>query len=188
MKQLLLGILNKFVILQAIHSAARVTEVDLCRKNQKADQDLMLGASLPRHFTELSDELEGTQDLTNFYNNVREFLAKLVHSAVKRLSMEDTVLNDLVWLDPAERVSSTVSMVRRLATVHFKNFVPEEKQDQLKEEFCLNQTTKDLPDCVTFHQTDVDVYWVRLGSLSQVHQNYMDFSLILKVFIVHSSR
>ena len=83
MNQLLLGILNKFVIPQAIHSAPRVLDVDPCRKNQKADQDLMLGASLHSYLTELSDELEGTQDLIDFYNNVREFLAKLVDSTVK---------------------------------------------------------------------------------------------------------
>ena len=154
MNQLFLGILNKFVIPQAIHSAVRVTEVDPCRKTQKPDQDLMLAVSL-----------EGTQDLTNFYNNVGAFLAKLVHSAVKRLPLENTVLNDLAWLDPAERLSSTVSMVGRLATVHFKNFVPEEKQDQLEEEFCLYQITKDLPDCITFHQTDVNVYWGKIRDL-----------------------
>ena len=153
------------MIPQAIHSASRILDVDPCRKNQKADQDLMSGASLHSYLSEMSDELEATQDLTDFYNNVREFLAKLVHSAVKRLPMKDTVLNDLVWLDPAERVSSTVGMVRRLATGHFKNFVPEEKLDQLEEEFCLYQTTKDLPDDIALHQTDVDVYWGRIGKL-----------------------
>ena len=50
----------------------------------------------------MSDELEGTQDVTDFYKTVREFLVKLVHRAVKRLPMKDTVLNDLVWLDPPE--------------------------------------------------------------------------------------
>ena len=57
----------------------------------RADQDLMLGSS---HLTEVSDELEGTQDLAAFFNNVREFLAKLVNSAVKRLPLKDPVLND----------------------------------------------------------------------------------------------
>ena len=75
--------------------------IHVYRKNQKADQNLILGASLHRYLTERSDELEGTQD-TGFNNVVREFLGKLVHSAVKRLPMKDTVLNDLVWLDPAE--------------------------------------------------------------------------------------
>ena len=45
-------------------------------------------------------------------------------------------------------------MVRRLAT-NFKNFVPEEKLDQLENEFCLYQTSKDLPDVC---HLDVDVY------------------------------
>ena len=103
--------------------------------------------------------------LTVFYDNIREFLAKLVHSATKRLPMEDSVLTDLVWLDPAEIVSSTVGMVRRLAMGHFKNFVPEEKLDQLEEEFCLYQTTKDLPDDIALRQLDVDVYWGRIGKL-----------------------
>ena len=56
-------------------------------------------------------------------------------------------------------------MVRRLATGHFINFVPEEKLDKLEEEFCLHQTTKDLPDDITLHQADVDVYWGRIGKL-----------------------
>ena len=61
MNQLLLGILNKFVIPQAIYSAPRVSEVDPCRKNQKADEDILLGASLHRYLTEISDKLEGTK-------------------------------------------------------------------------------------------------------------------------------
>ena len=165
MNQLLLGILNKFVIPEAIHSVARVLDVDPSRENQKADEDLMLGASLHRYLTEKNDDLEGTRELTVFYDNIREFLAKLVHSATKRLPMEDSVLTDLVWLDPAERVSSTVGMVRRLVMGHFKNFVPEEKRDQLEEEFCLYQTTKDLPDDIALRQLDVDVYWGRIGKL-----------------------
>ena len=92
------------MIPQAIHSAPQVLDVDPCRENQKADQDLMLGVSLHRYLTEMNDELEGTQELTHFFKNVREFLVKLVHSAVKRLPIRDTVLNDLVWLDPAERI------------------------------------------------------------------------------------
>ena len=72
--------------------------------------------------------------------------------------MKDTVLNNLVWLDPAEWISFTVGMVRRLATEHFTNFVPEEKLDQLEEEFCLYQDTKNLPDDVTIHQTYINVY------------------------------
>ena len=75
MNQLLLGILNKFVIPQAIHSAVRVFDVNPCRENQKSDEDLMLGASSHRFLTEMSEVLEGTQDLTNLYDNVREFLA-----------------------------------------------------------------------------------------------------------------
>ena len=165
MNQLLLGFLNKFVIPEAIHSVARVLDVDPSRENQKADEDLMLGASLHRYLTEKKDDLEGTRELPVFYDNIREFLAKLVHSAMKRLPMEDAVLTNLVWLDPAERVPSTVGMVRRLAMGHFNNFVPEEKLDQLEEEFCLYQTTKDLPDDIALRQLDVDVYWGRIGKL-----------------------
>ena len=63
--------------------------------------------------------------------------------------------------------ATTVDMVRSLATVYFKNvnFVPEEKLDRLEEEFCLYQTTKDIPDDIALHQTDVDVYCGRIGKL-----------------------
>ena len=183
MNQLLLSILNKFVIPQATHSAPQVLDVDLCRENQKADQDLMLGVSLHRYLTEMNDELKGTQELTDFIKNVREFLVKLVHSAVKRLPIRDTVLNDLVWLDPAERISSNVGMVRRLATGHFRNFVPEEKLDQLEEEFCLYQTTKDLPGDISL-QKDIDTYWGMIGKLeSSTSKPYRLLSYFVKCLL-----
>ena len=144
MNQLLLGILNKFILPAAIHSATKITDVNLSRENQKDDDDLVLGSALRIYFTEVDDDLAGTSEPVHFYANVREFLSKLVSSAFKRLPFDDTILNDLVWLDPNERTTSKFSMVKRLAD-RFNHFVPREALDTLEEEFCLYQTTRDLP-------------------------------------------
>ena len=58
-------------------------------------------------------------------------------------------------------------MVRRLATGHFRNFVPEEKLDQLEEEFCLYQTAKDFPGDISLKK-DIDTYWGRIGKLESI--------------------
>ena len=89
--------------------------------------------------------MAGTAELAQFYVHVREILSKLVGSAVKCLPFEDTVFNDLVWLDPNERMTSNLNMVRRLAQL-FTSFVPSEGLDLLEEEFSLYQTTRDLLD------------------------------------------
>lgn len=165
MTQLLLGILNKFILPQAIHAATAITAVDLCQENQKADEDLMFGSALHAYLQGVSDELAGTSELIQFYVHVREFLTKLVESTVHRLPFGDAVLNDIIWLDPRERTSCTVSMVRRLAH-RFSNFVSSENLDVLEEEFCLYQTTRDLPsDLVSQPDIDIDFYWGRLGQL-----------------------
>ena len=74
-------------------------EVNLCQENQKDDDDLMLGSSLHSYLLQEDDSLAGTAQQAQFYVHVHEFLFKLVGIAVKRLQFEDTVLNDLVWLD-----------------------------------------------------------------------------------------
>ena len=57
----------------------------------------------------------GTSKQAQFqYVHVRKCLLKFVESAIKRLPFKETVLNDLVWLDPNER-TPCVSTVRRLA-------------------------------------------------------------------------
>ena len=163
MNQLLLGLLNKFVLPQSIHAATKITEIDLCLENQKDDDDLLLGSVLRSYLLELDDDVAGTSELVQFYVRVRDFLSTLVQSAIKRLPFEDTVLNDLEWLDLNERMTSNVSMVRRLAQ-RFPNFVPTEKRDQLEEEFCLYQTTRDLQEDILYQQ-DIDIYWGRIGKL-----------------------
>ena len=161
MNQLLLGLLNKFILPSA--AAAKITEVNLCRENQKDDNDLMLGSALHSYLLQEDDSLEGTSVLAEFYVHVREFLSKLIESALKRLPFEDTVLNDLVWLDPNERMTSSVSMVRGLAQ-RFASFIPNEGLDLLEEEVCLYQTTRDLPDDI-LQEHDIDIYWGRIGKL-----------------------
>ena len=136
MNQLLLGILNKFVLPSAIHSASKITDINLSRENQKDNEDLVLSSALRLYFTEVEDDLAGTSELVQFYVNVRNFLSKLVTSAFKRLPFENSDLNDLVWLDPTERTTSTFCMVRRLAA-QFNHCVPRESLDTLEEEFCL---------------------------------------------------
>ena len=82
--------------------------------------------------------------MANFYLNVRAVLSKLVTSALKRLPFHDPVIRDVACLDPAERLTSTIGMIRRLIE-RFSNFIPNGKADQIEEEFALYQTTKDLP-------------------------------------------
>ena len=72
MKQLLLCLLNKFIVPQAIHSAQSV--VDISNENQTTDDDLTLGKSLRTYLRE-RDELLGTSDLVNFFVYVRSFLS-----------------------------------------------------------------------------------------------------------------
>ena len=61
--QLLLGILNKLVLPSAIHSASKITDLNLSRENQKDNEDLVLGSALRLYFTEVEDDLAGTSEL-----------------------------------------------------------------------------------------------------------------------------
>ena len=63
MNHLLLGILNKFVLPSAIHSASKITDLNLSRENQKDNEDLVLGSALRLYFTEVEDDLAGTSEL-----------------------------------------------------------------------------------------------------------------------------
>ena len=143
MKQLLLHLLNKFIIPHAIQSASCLNDVDIDRKNQK-DDDLLLGTSVRVHLRKFEDQLLGTEDLANFYLSVHAFLSKLVTSALKQLPFHDPIIRDVACPDPAERLTSTIGMIRRLIE-RFSNFIPNGKADQIEEEFALYQTTKDLP-------------------------------------------
>ena len=163
MNQLLLGILNKFVLPSAIHSASKITDINLSRENQKDNVDLVLASALQLYFTVVEDDLAGTSELVQFYVNVRKFLSKLVTSAFKRLPFENSVLNDIVWLDPTERTTSTFHMVRRLAA-QFHHCVPRESLDTLEEEFCLNQTTRDIPSDI-LSEDQVDIYWGKIREM-----------------------
>ena len=66
MNQLLLGILNKFVLPSAIHSASKITDVNLSQENRKDNDDLVLGSTLRSYLTEVEDDLEGTSELAQF--------------------------------------------------------------------------------------------------------------------------
>ena len=163
MNQLLLGIVNKFILPSAVHSATKIKDVNISPENQKNDDDLVLGSALHSYLTEVDDDLAGTSELAQFYSNVRDFLSKLVTSAIKRLPLEDPILNDLIWLDPIERTTSNFSMVRRL-TDQFNHCIQREDLDNLEEEFCLYQTTKDLPNDIVCEHC-VDIYWGKIGRL-----------------------
>lgn len=102
MKQLLLGIVNKFILPEAVHSASGIADVDLSIANQKSDEELMLGTMTHVYLVEIEDDVLGTSQLTDFYSHVCQFLTGLVQSGVKRLPLQDQVLNDLTWLDPRE--------------------------------------------------------------------------------------
>ena len=169
MKQLLLHLLNKFIIPQAIQSASCLNYVDIDRKNQKQDDDLLLETAVRVHLRKFEDQLLGTADLANFYLNVCAFLSKLVTSALKRLPFHDPVIRDVACLDPAERLTSTIGMIRRLIE-SFSKFIPNGKADQIEEEFSLYQTTKDLPPNILVN-TRVDVFGGeidRIGSKVQL--------------------
>ena len=163
MQQLLLRLLNKFIIPHAIQSASCVTDVDISIANQRQDDDLMIGTSLRAYLRELEDELLGTTELANFYKDVRAFLSKLVTSTLKRLPFDDPVINDIACLDPTERLNSTTGMIRRLMEC-FSNFVPCDKGEQIEEEFALYQTMKDLPPDIPTN-AHIDVFWGKLGKL-----------------------
>ena len=144
MHQLLLPILNKFIVPHVIQSASNVTDVDISIANQRQDDDLTIGTSLREYLRESEDELLGTTDLAKFYHeHVHAVLSKLVTSMIKWLPFDDTVINDIACLDPTGRLTLTTGMIRRLIE-RFPNFVPSGKDEQI-EEFALYQTTKDLP-------------------------------------------
>ena len=108
MQQLLLCLLNKFIIPHAIQS------VDISIANQRQDDDLMIGTSLRAYLRELEDELLGTTEFANFYQDVCAFLSKLITSTLKQLPFDDPVFNDVACLDPTDRLTSTTGMIRRL--------------------------------------------------------------------------
>ena len=143
MKQLLLRLLNKFIIPHAIQSASCITDVDISNGNQRQDDDLMIGTYLRVYLGESKDELLGTAALKNFYLDIRAFFSKMVTSTRKRLPFDDVVLSDIACLDPVERLTSTIGMIRRLIECfsNFKNqddvVVPNEKGEQIEKEFAL---------------------------------------------------
>jgi len=164
MKELLLHLLNKFIVPHAIQSASFITDADTNIKNQRQDDDLMLGTPLREHLREFEDELLGTVDLANFYLHVCAFLSRLVTSALKHLPFDDQVIRDVACLDPAERLTSTTGMIRRLIA-RFSNFIPSGKGEQIEEEFALFQTMKDLPPDILMNSTPVDVFWGKIGRM-----------------------
>ena len=97
MHQLLLRILNKFILPHVIQSASNVTDVDISIVNQRQDDDLTIGTSLRGYLRESEDELLGTTDLAN-YQHVRAFLSKLVTSMIKQLPFDDTIINPVLIL------------------------------------------------------------------------------------------
>ena len=159
MQQLLLRLLNKFIIPHAIQSASCITDVDISIANQRQDDDLTIGTSLRAYLGESEDDVLGTTDLANFYQHVRAFLSKLITSTLKRLPFDDVVINDIA---PTERLTSTTGMIRRLIE-RFSNFIPSGKGEQI-EEFALYQTMKDLPPDIPTN-TRVDVFWGEIGKL-----------------------
>lgn len=88
------------------------------------------------------------------------------------------VLNDLVWLDPCERTTSKFSMVKGLAD-QFNHFVPREALDALEEEFCLYQTTKDLPSDILCEE-QIDLYWGKIGKLKSSTTNSRKFDTLAR--------
>ena len=100
MQQLLLCLLNKFIVPHAVQSASNITHVDISIASQRQDDDLSIGTSLREYLRESEDELLGTTDLTNFYQNVRACLSKLVTSTIKRLPFDDVLINDIACLEP----------------------------------------------------------------------------------------
>ena len=163
MKHLLLRLLNKFILPQAIQSASCITDVDISSCNQRQDDDLMLGTSLREFLRESEDELLGTTDLANFYVHVRAFLSKLVASSLKRLPFDDVVIRDISCLDPTERLTATTGMIRRLLE-RFSNFIPSGKGEEIEEEFALYQTMKDLPLDI-LQTTCADTFWGKIGKI-----------------------
>ena len=183
MQQLLLRLLNKFVIPHAIHSASGINDVDISIANQRQDNDLMIGTSAREYLRESEDKLLGMTDLANFYQHVRAFLSKLVTSTLKRLPFDDPVINSIACLSPEQWLNSTTGMIRSLIE-HFSNFIPSGKGEQIEEEFALYQTIKDLPADVPTN-TRVDVFGEKLVKYNQVQESHLVCSqTLLNVYCV----
>ena len=69
-------------------------------------------------------------------------------------------------------------MVRRLAA-QFNHCVPRESLDTLEEEFCLYQTTRDIPSDI-LSEDQVDIYWGKIGEMKSTTTGSGTFGTLAK--------
>ena len=131
-------------------------------EHQHDDELLAVGLPARTLLTNTEDAIDDCVKAT-FFRDVRSFYCAVVRKMMKIFPFDDTVLADMIVLDPAKRVDLTYAPIVRLAA----RFTPLIDQEVLKEEFedyqLMDDTEVGLEESGV--QKSVDRFWGKVMTM-----------------------
>lgn len=119
-----------------------VTTVDFKdADNQLSDDELGIGTSTKLLLCGLEDDIVGTRKEARFFSSVRTFYETAVSKILAKFPFADETITELAFLDPRNRMKTTVNGLIVLANC-FTTFTADEIDD-LVTEFCDYRATSD---------------------------------------------
>ncbi|XP_077423442.1 zinc finger protein 862-like isoform X2 [Vanacampus margaritifer] len=137
MERLLKKLLVKFVQMEHVKSADSLLAVAVTNRClQHEESRLAVGLGTRALFQDTNEEDEIRQSITpamqaTFFSSVRSFYEAVVTKMIQKFPFENTILSDLVVLDPRKREMLDYTSIVKLAN----KFTPDFDQEQLKDEW-----------------------------------------------------
>lgn len=162
---LLLGLIVRFIKPSAVDDydcPTSILSLDCTkRKNQKSDNDLVIGAETRSHLKNIP-----TEAVEKFYKDVRKFYLTSIEYIKKNLPLDDELVKNAAVADVSLRKKMSYSSVEFISE-KFPHVLSEEEKAKLDIEFSMYQF-ENFDDC-DLKNDSADVMWYKISQMSDIN-------------------
>nr|KAG5700828.1 hypothetical protein BaRGS_024214 [Batillaria attramentaria] len=156
LKKLLLSLYSRFLKPVAV-AGKEVTEVQyLLQSNQKTDSDLLIGDAARQFITNAGKNKLRESRVKEFYLNVRRYYEVTLTYLLKKLPLQDALLQHALIVDPAMQMQATLDDLRFFIK-KYPCLLPQGTSSETVEEFATYQVA-DVAGLKSSSER-VDVFW-----------------------------
>ena len=126
--------------------------------------EVFIGEKAKSYLLHCDEEL-ATGDIRSFQDTCRQFWIAAAKYAMKKLPIESDFLTSMSWLHPFSQDYTNARQVLLVAS-HLPQVIKEDNNAQLAEEFMDYCTSELPPELIPLNTKEIDVYWHRIGLIS----------------------
>lgn len=168
-------LLSRFVKPNVIRQAKNITQIDLANEaHHKSNDEVQIGFECKQFLK----ENEASLDLKTFFQGVKNFYIAAASYMIHNYPFNEELLVNAEVLDISQRSTAKFTTVEYF-TSRF-SLIPDDKMDQLQDEFNLYQIDETIDDC-TKDVTRIDQKWHVIGQMMELSRYQRKYSLLSQV-------